>query len=213
MNLEEISKTILELKKKDDKLRAELLQSGSLSNNYNQEMEALHNSNAKKLRQIMRKIGFPTSDKVGEEASNAAWLIIQHAIGQPDFMREAAGLLKKAVDKGKASPIKLAYLTDRIAVFEGGLQRFGTQFDWDENGEMNPSPFDDLTKVNQRRKALDLNTLEEQIKMMRDRIESENQQPPQDFQERKQAYDKWRKSVGWIFVWCFNILFIGSQQF
>lgn len=146
----------------------------------------------------MEQIGYPTPDNVGEEASRAAWLIIQHGIGQPDFMIKAARLLKQAVNENKAEPQSLAYLTDRIAVFEGKPQLYGTQYDWDKNGILNPNEYDDLGKVNIRRKAMGLNTLEEQTEIMRKRAKYEKQQPPGDAEERKQAYDQWRKSVGWI---------------
>ncbi|MBN1755468.1 hypothetical protein JW877_04555 [bacterium] len=198
MDFDKISRKLIGLKKKDDKLRTELIREGTLSNGYNQEMEVLNNENAKELNLIMEKIGFPTSDKVGEEASNAAWLIIQHSIGQPNFMKKSARLLEIAVNEKKADPKCLAYLTDRIAVFEGKPQLYGTQFDWNENGEMKPNQFDDSAKVNQRRKALGLNTLEEQTEIMKNRVKSEKQRPPKDFEERRREYDKWRKSVGWI---------------
>jgi hypothetical protein len=198
MDFKKISKKIIELKEKDNELRSKLIREKTLSNGYNKEMEALHNENAKELNLIMEKIGFPTFDKVGEEASNAAWLIIQHSIGQPDFMKEAARLLEIAVNEKKADPKSLAYLTDRIAVFEGRPQLYGTQFDWDQNGKMSPYKFDDLVKVNQRRKAIGLNALEEQIEIMQERTKNENQRPPNDYEERKREYDEWRKSVGWI---------------
>lgn len=198
MDADKIAKTIIGLRKQDDELRSELIRTGLLSNGYNSEMEALHNSNARALDQIMETIGFPTPDKVGQEASNAAWIIIQHAIGQPDFMKKSAALLEKAVKENKADPIALAYLDDRIAVFQGKPQHYGTQFDWDENGELSPNEFDDIAKVDQRRKALGLNTLEEQTEIMRARAEKENQHPPKDFEERKRAYNQWRKAVGWI---------------
>ncbi len=197
MDFDQISKKIIGLKKKDDILRDELIRKGTLSNGYHQEMQDLHHENAKELNLIMEKIGFPTTDKVGEEASHAAWVIIQHSIGQPDFMKKAARLLEIAVNEKKADQKNLAYLTDRIAVLEGRLQHYGTQFDWDENGEMNPNQFDDLLKVNQRRQTIGLNTLEEQIEIMQDRIKNENQRPPKDFEERKREYEMWRKSVGW----------------
>ncbi len=147
MDIKSIAEKIIRLKKRDESLRSELIIKGSLSDGYDPEMEALHNSNAKELSQITETIGYPTSEKVGEKASAAAWLVIQHAIGQPDFMKKAARLLETAVNDQKADPIGLAYLTDRIAVFEGKPQRYGTQFDWDENGEMKPYQFDNLEKV------------------------------------------------------------------
>ena len=198
MDFEKISQTILRLKEKDVKLRAKLIKNGTLSNGYNQEMEAVHNSNAKELNQIMDTIGFPTSDKVGEEASNAAWLIVQHSIGQPDFMKKCAALMEKEIEDGQADQINFAYLVDRIAVFEGKPQLYGTQFDWDENGEMSPVQVEDYDTMNKRRKAIGLNTLDEQIKVMRERVKAENQRPPKDFGERQREYNAWRKSVGWI---------------
>ena len=198
MDADEISEKIISLRAKDEKLRKKQIRNRTLSIGYDSEMEALHNSNARELNELMAIIGYPTAEKVGQEASEAAWLIIQHSIGQPDFMKKAAKLLEEAVQEGVADPQSLAYLTDRIAVFEGRPQLYGTQFDWDDNGEMHPTQLDDFNKVNQRRKAIGFNTLEEQAAIMKERVKNENQRPPKDIEERKRVYDEWRKSVGWI---------------
>lgn len=197
MNNEKIAEKIIELKNADLELRDKLVQSGQLGNGYNEEMADLHRRNAQLLDEIIDIIGYPTIDKIGKEASEAAWLIIQHSIGEPDFMKKSAELLKEAVSENRADPKGLAYLTDRIAVFEGKPQLYGTQFDWDENGEMNPIQYDDITKVNQRRKVLGLNSLEEQTEIMTERAKNENHRPPKDFEARKREYSEWRKSVGW----------------
>lgn len=198
MNNEEVAKKIIQLKNADLEFRDKLIQNGQLDEGYNEEMANLHSRNAKILDEIIDTIGYPTVDKVGKEASEAAWLIIQHSIGQPYFMKKSAELLKIAVNESKADPKGLAYLTDRIAVFEGKPQLYGTQFDWDENGEMNPNQYDDIAKVNQRRKALGLNLLEEQTEIMKERVKNENRQPPTDFEKRKQEILEWKKKVGWI---------------
>ncbi len=161
-------------------------------------MAALHNHNAEKLDEIINRIGYPTIDKVGEAGNEAAWLIIQHSIGDPQFMRKCVNLLEDAVRKEKAKAIQLAYLTDRIAVFEDRPQSYGTQYDWDKNGELNPQKYDDKNKVNKRRESLGLNTLEEQTQIMRAQVINENQTPPEDYMQRKREIDRWRKSVGWI---------------
>lgn len=62
-------------------------------------------------------------------------------------MKKSRELLENAVGENKADPGNLAYLTDRIAVFEGNPQLYGTQFDWDENGELNPIFYDNIDKV------------------------------------------------------------------
>jgi hypothetical protein len=147
-DLESIANKIIALKYSDLQQREALIKSGEISDGYDRAMEKLHSTNAQELNCIIDLIGYPTVDKVGFQASEAAWLVIQHAIGQPGFMRKCRDLLTDVVKENKADSINLAYLTDRIAVFEGNPQLYGTQFDWDENGELSPSPFDDLTKVN-----------------------------------------------------------------
>lgn len=197
MDYKSMAERIIELKNADLAWRDKLVQSGQLSEGYNEEMKALHNSNAKVLNDIIDAIGYPTIDKVGKESNEAAWLIIQHAIGQPAFMKKCAKLLDVAVRENKADPVDLAYLTDRIAVFEGKPQLYGTQFDWDENGTLSPNKFDDINKVNERRKSIGLNTLEEQTEIIRKRMQDEKQKPPADYEKRKQEIEEWKKSVGW----------------
>ena len=192
-----ISNKIIALKNKDLKLRELLIKKNKLNNDYNKEMEKLHNNNAFILNDIITTIGYPTIEKVGKEANEAAWLIVQHSISQPSFMKKYLQLLKKEVHKNNENAIKLAYLTDRIAVFEGKIQLYGTQFDWDETMKLSPYPFDCIKKVNERRKKIQLNTLEEQIEIIRARAKTENQLPPKNFGNKKLEYNKWRKKVGW----------------
>ena len=197
MDYKNIAYKIIELKNADLALRDKLIQNGRLSEGYNEDMREMHNKHAKILNDIIETIGYPTIDKVGKEASEAAWLVIQHSIGQPEFMKKYVELLGSAVNENKADPKNLAYLTDRIAVFEGKPQLYGTQFDWDKKGELSPNPFDNLTKVNERRKSIGLNTLEEQTEIIRRQAQTENQPPPTDFEKRKQEIEEWKKTVGW----------------
>jgi hypothetical protein len=193
-----IAEIIVKLKNADLALRSKLVKSGQLSEGYNEEMAKLHKQNTKILNDIIDQIGYPTIDKVGKEGSEATWLIIQHSIGQPVFMKKCAKLLEEQVSDDRANKKNLAYLTDRIAVFENNPQLYGTQFDWDENGELSPNNFDDLIKVNLRRNSIGLNSLEKQTEIIRKQAKNENQLPPTDFEKRKIEMEKWKKSVGWI---------------
>lgn len=161
-------------------------------------MEALHISNAEKLNEIIESIGFPTVEKVGKEANEAAWLIIQHAISQPEFMKKCLVLMQMEVKQTLHELRQKAYLSDRIAVFEGKPQQYGTQFDWDEDGLLSPSPFDDLEKVNERRWYIGLNSLEEQTAVVRNQARIDNQTPPSDLKARRREIDFWKEKVGWI---------------
>lgn len=198
MDYTKTGEEIIALQNADLELRDKLIQNGQLSDGYNKEMEKLHNQNADVLDGIIDKIGYPTVDKVGIEGNEAAWLVIQHSIGKPGFMKKCATLLEKAVNENKEDPKHLAYLTDRIAVFEGRPQFYGTNFDWDDKNELSPRPFDDLEKVNQRRKAIGLNTLEEQTTIIRKQAVAEKQKLPIDRVARTEQFNEWRKKVGWI---------------
>lgn len=194
----EFAKTLLALQAADLRLRDELIARGELEGGYHPEMEALHNANAERLSEMIDAIGYPTAGKVGEEASAAAWLVVQHAISRPALMRRYRDLLQPTVKAGDASARRLAYLTDRIAVFSDAPQRYGTQFDWDENGRLSPNPVDDPEAVDARRSALGMNTLGEQTRVIREQAAAENRRCPADLTERRAQYDAWRRSVGWI---------------
>jgi len=198
MKFIEISNQLIELRNQDEELRTQLLREGVLSEGYNDELRILHERNAKKLEVIIDAIGYPTTDKIGADASEAAWIIIQHAISLPSFMKKCHHLLLDAVQNDHGNAIHLAYLTDRIAVFEGKLQSYGTQFDWDDNGELSPHPYDDTERVNCRRKLLGLNTLQEQTSSIRIRAQNENDRAPSNREKKQQAFDRWRIQVGWI---------------
>jgi hypothetical protein len=197
MDFKNFAQTIIVARDADLALRNRLISTQKLSDGYNPEMEALHNKHAEELDQLIDIYGFPSVDKVGHESSEAAWLIIQHAIGKPKFMRKCLLLLQQAVVDQKANPIHLAYLSDRIAVLEGNPQLYGTQFDWDEDGLLSPNKYDDINLVNERRANLGLNSLEKQTILMRERTRKENQSPPLDLAKRKEEYLAWRKKVGW----------------
>ncbi len=101
-------------------------------------------------------------------------------------------------EKKDVNPIDIAYLEDRICFFEGKPQLYGSQFDWNENGILIPAPFDDLDKVNERRKKLKLNTLEQQTAHLRTEAKMENENPPSDWFEKQLKFEEWRKRTGWV---------------
>lgn len=193
-----IAQTIIALKDADLAMRDKLIAKHQLGDGYHEEMEQLHISNAVKLESIIDTIGYPTIEKVGQEASDAAWLVIQHAISKPTFMKKALTLLTAEADKDESYQRQMAYLSDRIAVFEDKPQLYGTQFDWDRHGELSPKPCDDIVKVDERRKAIGLNTLAEQTAIMRAQAKKENEFPPVNLEQRRQEIDLWRRRVGWL---------------
>ncbi len=198
MQYPELAEQILEMQKRDDAFREKLIQNKTLSDGYHPKMECIHSENAESLQHIIDKIGFPTIEKVGNLAYKASWLIIQHAISKPKFMKNALTLAQKIPQKDFYTQQRIAFLTDRILVYEEKPQRYGTQFDWDENGTLNPAPFDELNAVNERRKKLGMNSLESQTEFIQTRTQKENQSPPKDLKAYKNAQKQWKQKVGWI---------------
>lgn len=198
MNFPKIAKLIIELKGTDLKFREKLIEEKKLSEGYNNEMETLHIKNAEKLNEIIDEIGFPTIEKVGIEGSESAWLIIQHSISKPDFMKKCLKLLENVALEKKVYEKNFASLSDRINVLEGKPQLYGTQFDWDKNGNLSPNKYDDLLKVNNRRLKIGLNTLEKQTQIIRLQAEGENQRVPKNLHEREKEIILWKRKVGWI---------------
>lgn len=134
---------------------------------------------------------------MGDDGADAAWSILQHAIGHPDLQRRCLPLLKDAVASGDINPAHPAYLEDRICVLEGRPQRYGTSFDWDENGELNPHPLQDPERVDAYRASVGLEPLAQRIAEARRRAATECETPPADFARRQQEMDAWARSVGW----------------
>ncbi len=85
-------------------------------------------------------------------------------------------------------------LEDRICMFEGRGQRFGTQFDWDEAGEMNPKPIEEPGTVDRRRAEVGLPLLAVAIADHRRTIGSENK--PADFAAREAEAESFALEVG-----------------
>lgn len=126
---DQIAKELIRLAEYDLQVREKLLKENKLSNGYNAEMEAVHISNASRLKKIIDLIGWPTQSKVGAEASNAAWLIVQHSIGDAVFMRKSYAMMMMV--RNDINRQNIAYLYDRICYLEGRPQRYGTQYDDD----------------------------------------------------------------------------------
>lgn len=83
------------------------------------------------LRAQIAEHGWFDIPTYGEDADDAAWLMVQHADRTPAFQGEMLALLESLPD-GATDPVHRAYLWDRVAVKEGRPQRYGTQLQCDD---------------------------------------------------------------------------------
>ena len=193
-----LRRQLLDMARLDRATRAELAASGALFNaGYEPRMARVHQRNARRLRRIIEAVGWPGTDLVGPDGAEASWLILQHAISEPDLLRRALPLLAAAAREGKADPAHAAMLEDRIRFFEGRPQRYGTQFDWDADGSLSPGEVEDPQLLAERRAAVGLPPLEDQIEDARTRAAAEGDLPPADYQAYADARDEWAFDAGW----------------
>lgn len=194
---EPLRNELLAMAAEDGRVRGELIAEGALGDGYHPRMREVHEKNAKHLIEIIEGHGWPGRSLVGEDGAEAAWRIAQHAIGNPALQRRAATLLEKATTQGEMPAWQVAYLVDRIRMFEGKPQLYGSQFDWDESGELNPCPIENPEQVNERRRSVDLGTIEERIRQMREGAARSGETPPKDREKRQRKYEGWLREVGW----------------
>src|ERR1700740_1525713 len=148
------------MRNEDLRVREELIASGDLGGEYVPKMEDVHKRNASRLRELIDLHGWPSEDIAGKDGAEAAWLIAQHAIGEPEFQRYVLKMLHVSISKGHVPRWQAAYLEDRIAMYEGRPQRYGTQWiDDPRDGRIRPWTIADPTDVNALRAEVGLEPL------------------------------------------------------
>ncbi len=181
----------------DQAVRASLVESGELHEGYTHQMAEVHERNAAELERIVAEHGWPDRVLAGTDGSAAAWLVLQHAIGNPSLQRRCLPLLLELAAVGRVPPADAAYLEDRIRVFEGRPQLYGTQYDWDDNGELSPCELEEPDRVDERRKAVGLASLAEATAELRARTRAEGGKAPEDIDAHRRRAASWARSVGW----------------
>ena len=116
--------------------------------------DSVDRSNTKYLKQLLEIDGWPTISIVGEEASQSAWLIAQHADHDIEFQERCLTLMQN-LPEGEIKPANIAYLEDRIRVNKGLPQLYGSQFDG-EGKSFGPRPIEDEAHVDERRASIGL---------------------------------------------------------
>jgi hypothetical protein len=194
MIIEGLRSELLAMRAEDMNVRDELVAANELGGPYVPRMEAVHGRNAGRLRDLIDQHGWPAADVAGEDGAEAAWLITQHAIGEPEFQRRALELLNACVAQGRIPAWHAAYLEDRIAMHEGRPQRYGTQWiDDPRDGRTRPWKLAHPERIDELRAAVGLRELPP--------IPGPGPDLPEDRQnamrEDQRWWEEWLVSKGW----------------
>jgi len=118
---------------------------------------------ANKLVKILNTHGWVGKSRIVVKANQAIWLVMQHA--KLKVQEKYLPLLKESVKNGESEGWHLAFLEDRILMYNKKKQVYGTQAVWDSDLKKNKIwPIEDVKNTNQRRKQLGLKPIEEYAK-------------------------------------------------
>ena len=131
-------------------------------------MQATDDANTERMRAIVRQYGWPGPELVGQDGTEAAFFLVQHA--DLALQKEMLPLVEKAYKKGELSGPNYALLLDRVLVGEGKRQVYGTQAKrFDEWKDRKPvlEPIEDESNVDKRRAEVGLMPLAEYLELLK----------------------------------------------
>jgi len=182
------------MREEDFRVRQELMDAGELGGEYVPRMESVHIRNAARLRELIELHGWPAEDIAGQDGAEAAWIIVQHSVGEPRFQRHVLDLLRACIAQGRVPAWHAAYLEDRIAMQEGRAQRYGSQWmDDPRDGRTRPWTLAEPDRVNELRASVGLGPL-------RPIPEPGTDLPIEQQERQRQIYRWWEEffvSKGW----------------
>ena len=155
-----LSNELIHRSQKDQEMRNNSIANMSLWDS------SIDENNSAWLESSVEHNGWPTITAVGQEASQAAWLLVQHADHKPEFQAKCLVMMKLLAD-GEIKPANIAYLEDRVRVAAGKPQLYGTQF-FKEGDHFAARPIEDEANLEARRAAMGLETFEADKQLMID---------------------------------------------
>ena len=115
------------------------------------------------VTRILDSLGWVGKDKIGREANQAIFLVIQHA--PYEVQLKYLPMMRDAVKKGNASPASLALLEDRVAIRGGAKQIYGSQIGYDKETNKNfVLPLEDPDNVDKRRAEMGMGPLADYVR-------------------------------------------------
>jgi hypothetical protein len=124
--------------------------------------QPIDEANIKRLVEIIETHGWPGRRLIGDKASTAAFLVLQHA--DYTYQKKYLPLVRAAAAAGELGPDSLALLEDRVLMNEGKKQIYGTQLQTNDKGVLELYPIEDEGNVDKRRAEVGLPPLAEYVK-------------------------------------------------
>lgn len=130
-------------------------------------MRQVDQDNIAWLLELLPETGWPDSRRFGDDAAQAAFLIVQHS-GRLDLMWTAREALQAEVRGGRFPASRLALLHDRLQLALGYPQKYGSQIHTYEDGNSFVAPLLNTERVDAYRAEVGLDPLEEYLEFFAD---------------------------------------------
>ncbi|MCA3059907.1 MAG: hypothetical protein ING60_08820 [Rhodocyclaceae bacterium] len=126
------------------------------------QMQVVDKANQARLDELVAQHGWPVAKDVGEKAVRGAFLVVQH--GRLDYMRRYESMIAKSAERGDLPKWEFARFDDRLRMYAGMPQRYGTQTNTDEKGIATFWQIEDEANVDKRRAEVGYGPLAEHAK-------------------------------------------------
>lgn len=133
-----------------------------------QQMAKIDAANSKFLGGLIASHGWPKISEVGDEAAHDAWLLIQHADGDPALQLAALTQMEALLDNQDVSAKDYAYLYDRVMLKIAGEQRYATQFECRDGSRVPQTLESNIESADRYRAAAGMETVAQNLARMRD---------------------------------------------
>lgn len=166
----ELRNELLERVGRDQAIRNEMISSGVTHPDPKIEarMTEIDSANTARMKEIVKRYGWPGPELVGIDGTEAAFLLVQHA--EHEFQKQMLPLVERAYRQKKLQGQDYALLLDRVLVAEGKPQVYGTQakrFDQWKNKEPVFDQIEDEANVDQRRAEVGLFSMAEYRRLLK----------------------------------------------
>ena len=152
----------------DQAIRDEMIKKGAdhIDKATDARMAIIDSDNTARMKEIVKRYGWPGPELVGRDGTDAAFLLVQHS---PDlaFQKKMLTLVRSAYGAGRLSAWNYALLLDRVLVREGKPQVYGMSVNHWNAKEPVLDPIEDEANVDKRRAKIGLSSLSEYLETMK----------------------------------------------
>ena len=146
---------------------------------FSKKVMAIDSVNQTRVIPILEQHGWLPKSKIGDKAASAIFYVVQHS--NTATIEKYLPQMEELAKQGEASATDAAKMRDRLLMFQGKKQIYGTQATNSArvNGGYVIWPIEDAANVNKRRKAVGFTTTVEEVAMQLRAVYDPNEKLPE----------------------------------